>query len=203
MSSPELPLLIVDPVLFLGLGAFFLLLVSTVYAFWAVGGTVTSSINRVLVAISNLFLAAQLIIRWFDSGHFPVSNLYESLCFLTWCITLTHLLVERSFPSPLISAVISPFSLLTIAFASFALPDQLQQASPLVPALRSSWLVMHVTVIMCSYSALFVGSLLSGVVLFVDKSQSLQIRGNSIGIGSFRTEHSKNTIPDINNPLNI
>jgi cytochrome c-type biogenesis protein CcsB len=73
-----------------------------------------------------------------------------------------------------------------VAFASFALPDQLQQASPLVPALRSSWLVMHVSVIMLSYAALLVGSLLSLAVLFTDRDQGLKLRSSSIGSGGFR-----------------
>ena len=73
-----------------------------------------------------------------------------------------------------------------VAFASFALPDQLQQAAPLVPALRSSWLVMHVSVIMVSYAALLVGSLLSLAVLFTDRGQELQLRSSSIGSGGYR-----------------
>jgi cytochrome c-type biogenesis protein CcsB len=55
-----------------------------------------------------------------------------------------------------------------------------------VPALRSSWLVMHVSVIMISYAALLVGSLLSVAVLFTDRGNQLQLRSNSIGSGSFR-----------------
>ena len=70
-----------------------------------------------------------------------------------------------------------------IAFASFALPDQLQAASPLVPALRSSWLVMHVSVIMVSYAALLVGSLLSLAVLVMDRGEALELRSSSIGSG--------------------
>ena len=65
-----------------------------------------------------------------------------------------------------------PMGLGCIAFASFALPDQLQSAAPLVPALRSSWLVMHVSVIMVSYAALLVGSLLSLAVLLTDRGQT-------------------------------
>jgi cytochrome c-type biogenesis protein CcsB len=73
-----------------------------------------------------------------------------------------------------------------VAFASFALPDRLQEASPLVPALRSSWLVMHVSVIMISYAALLVGSLLSLAVLFTDRRNTLELRSSSIGSGGYR-----------------
>jgi len=138
------------------------------------------------VAAANLSLTAQLVLRWWQSGHFPISNLYESLCFLAWACTLTQLLVERSYPSPLVAAAATPMGLGCVAFASFALPDQLQQAAPLVPALRSSWLVMHVSVIMVSYAALLVGSLLSAAVLFTDRGRALELRSSSIGSGGYR-----------------
>ena len=177
-----------DPVLGLGLAAFALLLVALPLAFWSVSesGGQGSRIVRLLVAAANLSLTAQLVLRWWQSGHFPISNLYESLCFLAWACTLTQLLLERSYPSPLVAAAATPMGLGCVAFASFALPDQLQQAAPLVPALRSSWLVMHVSVIMVSYAALLVGSLLSAAVLFTDRGRALELRSSSIGSGGYR-----------------
>ena len=176
-----------DPVLLLGLGAFALLLLALPLSFWSVSGAGKgSSVVRLLVAGANLALTAQLVLRWWQSGHFPISNLYESLCFLAWACTLTQLLVERSYPSPLVAAAATPIGLGCVAFASFALPDQLQQAAPLVPALRSSWLIMHVSVIMVSYAALLVGSLLSAAVLVTDRGQSLELRSSSIGSGGYR-----------------
>jgi cytochrome c-type biogenesis protein CcsB len=178
-----------DPVLGLGLAAFALLLLVLPLSFWSLsegGGGRTASAVRTLVAAANLCLTAQLVLRWWDAGHFPISNLYESLCFLAWACTLTQLLVERSWPSPLVPAAATPMALGCVAFASFALPERLQEASPLVPALRSSWLVMHVSVIMLSYAALLVGSLLSVAVLFIDRGQALELRSSSIGSGGYR-----------------
>lgn len=181
-----MPDLLHDPVLGLGLLAFALLLVVLPLSFWSLSGGRSSTAVRLLVAAANLCLTAQLVLRWIDSGHFPISNLYESLCFLAWGCTLTQLLVERSWPSPLVPAAATPMALGCVAFASFALPDTLQGASPLVPALRSSWLVMHVSVIMLSYAALLVGSLLSMAVLFTDRGNALELRSSSIGSGGFR-----------------
>jgi len=180
------PDLLNDPVLGLGLLAFALLLLVLPLSFWSLSGGRNSTAVRLLVAAANLCLTAQLVLRWLDSGHFPISNLYESLCFLAWGCTLTQLLVERSWPSPLVPAAATPMALGCVAFASFALPDNLQEASPLVPALRSSWLVMHVSVIMLSYAALLVGSLLSMAVLFTDRGNVLELRSSSIGSGGFR-----------------
>jgi len=182
--------ILVDPILALGLIAFFILLISLPISFWSVAGQRTSSLTTFLIAIANLFLTSQLTLRWWQSGHFPVSNLYESLCFLTWGCTLTQLFVERAWKSPLIPAVATPVSLLTIGFASFVLPDDLQLSAPLVPALRSSWLVMHVSVIMCSYAALLIGSILSFGVFLVDSNKQLNIRNSSLGSGEFRQSSS-------------
>ena len=175
-----------EPVLGLGFIAFFILLLSLPIAFWSVAGGSNSSLAKFLIAIANLFLTSQLILRWWQSGHFPISNLYESLCFLSWSCTLTQLFVERAWSSPFVSAIATPISLLSIGFASFVLPENLQLSAPLVPALRSSWLIMHVSVIMCSYAALLIGSILSFGVFIVDWNNELSIRNSSFGSGEFR-----------------
>lgn len=184
MNNPLL-----DPVLLLGLLAFGSLLLALPLAFWALSGSPqapTAKLVRGLVVAANLLLTIQLLWRWLDSGHFPISNLYESLCFLAWGCTLTQLLVERSWPSGLVPAATTPMALACVAFASFALPETLKNAAPLVPALRSSWLVMHVSVIMMSYAALLVGSLLSVAVLITEPSKVLQLRSSSIGSGGYQ-----------------
>ena len=175
-----------DLVTGLGFGAFVLLLLALPIAFWSASAAKRMGVVQLLVALANLMLTAQLVLRWWESGHFPISNLYESLCFLAWACTLTQLLVERTWPSPIVPAAATPMGLGCIAFASFALPDQLQTSAPLVPALRSSWLVMHVSVIMVSYAALLVGSLLSLAVLFTDRGEALELRSSSIGSGGYR-----------------
>ena len=175
-----------DLVTGLGFGAFLLLLLAMPLAFWSAASKARTGSVQLLVALANLLLTSQLVLRWWESGHFPISNLYESLCFLAWACTLTQLLVERSWPSPIVAAAATPMGLGCIAFASFALPDQLQTSAPLVPALRSSWLVMHVSVIMVSYAALLVGSLLSLAVLVTDRGEALELRSSSIGSGGFR-----------------
>ena len=51
-------------------------------------------------------------------------------------------------------------ALFIVGFAGLSLPESMQAPSPLVPALKSNWLMMHVTVMMLSYASLIVGSLL-------------------------------------------
>ncbi len=182
--------LINDPVSVLGLLVFYILLVNFPISLGAAFTKKSSSIVRILTILVNVFITLQLIFRWSISGHFPISNLYESLYFLAWGISMGQLLIEREYQSPIIQSIAIPIELLTVAFACFVLPDELKLSSSLVPALRSSWLIMHVSVVMLSYAALIIGSLLSASVLFVNKNKPLQIRSSSTGIGGFKISNN-------------
>ena len=171
--------LIYDPVSVLGLLVFYILLVNLPISLSAFFQKKSFFTVRVLTVLINLLITLQLLFRWSISGHFPISNLYESLYFLTWGITMGQLVIEREYQSPIIPSIAIPIELLTVAFACFVLPEDLKLSSNLVPALRSSWLVMHVSVVMLSYAALIIGSLLSASVLFINKSKPLQIRSSS------------------------
>ena len=219
------------------------------------------SLPYIFMVISNLLLILLLLVRWKISGHFPLSNLYESLMFLAWCCTFLFLLYQTSLtfnvsntvpvfiksPSTLIQglevntnlpteglrpqydttqgfahashtgmegpqeatshnfwdkscdpqhnnlssagnnavntsvqpnvislekivgSIIASSALLMNAFATFSLPKEMQLAAPLVPALQSNWLMMHVTVMIISYATLIIGSLLSILFLILNK----------------------------------
>ena len=101
------------------------------------------------------------IMRWYESGHFPISNLYESLIFLSFIINIGILWLYNLTNNILLYCISSPAPLLINAFASFALSTSLQKSSPLIPALKSNWLLMHVTVMIISYGTLILGSLLA------------------------------------------
>ncbi len=181
--------LIYDPVSTFGILSFFILLINLPLSLITLFNKKFSSYVRFFTITINLLIALQLITRWLMSGHFPISNLYESLYFLVWGLSLGQLLVEREYPTPIIPAIAIPIELLTIAFACFVLPDDLRLSSNLVPALRSSWLIMHVSVVMLSYAALIIGSLLSASVLFINNNQPLQLRSSSTGIGGFKVSN--------------
>ena len=122
----------------------------------------------------NLSLALLLVIRWVEGKHFPLSNLYESLVFLSWSLTSVQLLIDLFLVptnTEFVGVVISPIALLTNAFSNFTLPAEMQRASSLVPALQSNWLMMHVTVMMLSYVALIVGSLFALAFLILAQFQ--------------------------------
>lgn len=141
-------------------------------------GTVFNpNLGNIVIVGANICLFSLLALRWKDSGHFPLSNLYESLMFLSWTCTSIHIFLirwGRSVASTtnldkLLGSVLAPAALFLNAFATFSLPKEMQQAGPLVPALQSNWLMMHVTVMIISYAALMLGSLLSIAFLIYNK----------------------------------
>jgi len=180
---------IYEPVSFLGILVFYILLINLPLTLISNFTKKIASIVRALTILVNISIAILLIFRWIISGHFPISNLYESLYFLVWGITLGQLLIEREYKSTIIQSLAISFELLTVSFACFVLPEDLKLSSNLVPALRSSWLIMHVSVVMLSYAALIIGSLLSASVLFINIKQPLQLRSSSTGIGGFRSSN--------------
>ncbi|NEQ26881.1 MAG: c-type cytochrome biogenesis protein CcsB, partial [Microcoleus sp. SIO2G3] len=138
------------------------------------------------MAIANLCIAALLGARWLEAGYFPLSNLYESLFFLAWGITAVHLVVENMSRSRLVGAITAPVAMAIAAFSALSLPAQMQHSEPLVPALKSNWLMMHVSVMLLSYAALLVGALLAIAFLVVTRGQAVELHGSSIGTGGYR-----------------
>ena len=138
------------------------------------------------LAIANLCMAALLGARWLEAGYFPLSNLYESLFFLTWGITTMHFVAEQMSRNRLVGVVTAPISMGIAAFATLTLPTEMQASAPLVPALKSNWLMMHVSVMMLSYATLMVGALLSIAFLVVTRGQDIELKGSSVGTGSYR-----------------
>ena len=63
--------------------------------------------------------------------------------------------------SSLAGIVLVSAALFIYTFATWVLPSEMREIQPLVPALKSNWLLMHVSIMLLSYSALIAGSLFS------------------------------------------
>jgi cytochrome c-type biogenesis protein CcsB len=172
----------------------FVVLLVTTLSYWLNALTFLPSkltfLNRFGVFIGFGFQTAFLITRWFYSNHFPLSNLYESVLFLCWALLgfLWYLLNQ----TPQLSSaswhqasgsILMPMILFLFMFALWSLPEQLKQTTALVPALQSNWLVMHVTVMILSYSALICGCLFAIaylVLCWFQPNCGLQLEGSSV-----------------------
>jgi len=134
-----------------------------------------AQIGKVSSIIANVLLFLILGSRWIIAGYFPLSNLYESLLFLTWTLLSIYLYLEYKTKSKIIGSVLIPIALLINGFANLTLSPEMQKASPLVPALQSNWLMMHVSMMMLSYATLIIGSLLCILFLVVSKYQDVRL----------------------------
>ena len=133
-------------------------------------------IGRISSLVANLLLFFVLASRWIIAGYFPLSNLYESLLFLTWTLLTIYLYLENKTKSKLMGAILIPVALLIMGFANLTLSPDMQKASPLVPALQSNWLMMHVSMMMLSYATLIMGSLLCILFLVISKYQEVDLQ---------------------------
>ncbi|HDZ89671.1 MAG: c-type cytochrome biogenesis protein CcsB [Deltaproteobacteria bacterium] len=117
-------------------------------------------LGRLGTVASLLGFAAQtagIILRWVESyqvgaGHAPFSNLYESLIFFAWTLMLLYLIVEWRTRNRTFGTFVTPLAFLAMAYASFS-PDISSKIQPLIPALKSNWLITHVITCFFGYAS--------------------------------------------------
>ena len=126
--------------------------------------------------LCNIILFYILLHRWIIFGYFPLSNLYESLLFLTWIILSGYLYIEKQTKSKLIGSISLPITLLIIAFASFILSPDMQAENSLPAALNSYWLTYHVSCMILSYGTLIIGSILCLLFLVISNYQQVNLK---------------------------
>jgi ABC-type transport system involved in cytochrome c biogenesis permease subunit len=115
-----------------------------------------------------LSMAVSLGIRWHVSGRAPLSNQYESMLFLLWAlIAIYFLFLSVSYPAlEWLAPWVSGLAL--VAVGGISMLDS--SIEPLVPALQSNWLLIHVSTTLLGYAALalaFLGGLV--YLLYVPK----------------------------------
>ncbi|MCS7280490.1 MAG: cytochrome c biogenesis protein CcsA [Desulfobacterota bacterium] len=110
-----------------------------------------------------------LIVRWIESykigfGHAPLSNYYESLVIFSWCITGIALILRKKLISNIIYLLAIGGSFLIMAYANLS-PTIDREIRPLLPALQSNWLHIHVLTCFIAYASFFL-SFICGVLFF-------------------------------------
>nr|USG95815.1 cytochrome c biogenesis protein [Girardinia suborbiculata subsp. suborbiculata]USG95900.1 cytochrome c biogenesis protein [Girardinia suborbiculata subsp. suborbiculata]USG95984.1 cytochrome c heme attachment protein [Girardinia suborbiculata subsp. suborbiculata] len=110
-----------------------------------------------------------LVTRWIYLQHLPLSNLYESLIFLSWSFSSIHMVpyLKKMKTYLNLNAITAPSAIFTQGFATSGLLTEMNQSEILVPALQSHWLMMHVSMMVLGYAALLCGSLLSLALLVI------------------------------------
>ena len=120
------------------------------------------------IVITFVGITGLLFTRWIYSGHFPLSNLYESLIFLSWAFSIIHMVsCFNKKQKEHLNVITAPSAFLIQGFATSGLLNKMPQSTILVPALQSQWLMMHVSMMILGYGALLCGSLLSMALLVI------------------------------------
>ena len=110
--------------------------------------------------------------RWSVAGRPPFSNMYEMLLSFVWTLALLTLIAERAYKVKIIGSITMPITVVSVILMQL-LPSDVR---PLVPALQSTWLQVHVTLAMLSYAACAVSCALAMMFLIQDnmKTESFQ-----------------------------
>jgi cytochrome c-type biogenesis protein CcsB len=149
----------------------------------------TASRNRSLGTVSSILLiiglfihSGGLVARWLEThqtgyGYVPLSNMYESLVFFSWTIVLIYLILELKYQQKVIGVFVTPFAFLAIALTSI-IPGIDAKITPLMPALQSNWLTIHVTTCFFGYAAFAVSFGVSILYLIREKKGSPREEGS-------------------------
>ncbi|HVN95993.1 MAG TPA: cytochrome c biogenesis protein CcsA [Syntrophorhabdaceae bacterium] len=151
------------------------------------------SVVWILFYITFTLHTVGILLRWLESyrlgiGHAPLSNFYESLIFYAWSVTGLLIVMKKRIGIPAITCLGSTAALVLMGFASLS-PTVERSIEPLVPALQSNWLHIHVMTCFVAYAAFAVASMASilrvaGMGRFAPSAERLdEINYKSIIIG--------------------
>jgi len=121
------------------------------------GRDIFGRLATIVTAVGFAVQTIAIVLRWVESygmgiGHAPFSNLYESLIFFAWTVILLYLLIEWRTKNRTLGAFVTPLAFLALAYASFS-PNIRSHIQPLIPALKSNWLITHVITCFFGYAA--------------------------------------------------
>ena len=119
------------------------------------------SIGLLILAFClNLTMVAK---RSIEAGHPPFSNLYESLIFYACCTAFVYLIFEFIYNFRVVGALASVLAMLILLYATL----QDDTIRPIMPALKSNWMLVHVVTYMIGYAAFGISFVTSIIFLVV------------------------------------
>src|ERR1700675_2254722 len=106
--------------------------------------------------------------RWYEAGHPPFASIYEMLLSFVWTLAALTLIAEKKYGVKVIGTVTMPVAIVGVILMQL-LPSEVR---PLVPALQSTWLHVHVTLAMLAYAACALSFALAMMFLIQDKMKT-------------------------------
>src|SRR4051812_6970270 len=93
---------------------------------------------------------------WFMLSHPPYTNLFDALNFVAWAMMVCYLIIERKWGLRIVGVLAVALALVAMGEASLVTDKQIE---PLVPALQSYWILIHVGMLFVSYSLFTLGAI--------------------------------------------
>jgi cytochrome c-type biogenesis protein CcsB len=121
--------------------------------------------------------------RWYEAGHPPFASIYEMLLSFVWTLAVLTLVAEKKFGVKVIGTVTMPVAIVGVVLMQLLRTD----VHPLVPALQSTWLHVHVTLAMLAYAACALSFALALMFLIQDKvsNETFLAATSLFGIGVY------------------
>ncbi len=106
--------------------------------------------------------------RWYVAGHPPFASVYEMLLSFVWTLAALTLIAEKRYGVKVIGTVTMPVAIVGVVLMQLLRSE----VKPLVPALQSTWLHVHVTLAMLAYAACALSFALAMMFLIRDKMKT-------------------------------
>lgn len=122
-------------------------------------GKVFSILGIALTWVGFILQIVYFISRWIVAGHAPVSNLYEFMTFFAIMLVGSFLIMYYLYRQSVMGLFALPIALIILGYANaFS-----KEITPLIPALQSNWLTIHVLTVAFSSAVLSI-AFVSGII---------------------------------------
>ncbi|MDD1721296.1 MAG: c-type cytochrome biogenesis protein CcsB [Euryarchaeota archaeon] len=123
------------------------------------------SMGLTLAFFGFAFETIALANRWFYTGHPPWVTTYEVMAFFAWTLVGAYLILNFRSNYKSVGIIVAPLAFIIMGFSSM----QSANPEPLVPALQSVWLLIHVPIVILAYGAFAVAFAASALYLWKDR----------------------------------
>ncbi|HHT9109825.1 MAG TPA: c-type cytochrome biogenesis protein CcsB [Candidatus Brocadiaceae bacterium] len=153
-----------------------------VYIFASIGyivreiwrSSVTKWVSLGLLILAFCFNLAMVATRSIEAGHPPFSNLYESLVFYACCTAFIYIVFEFVYNFRIVGALAAVLSMLILFYATL----QDDTIRPIMPALKSNWMLIHVVTYMLGYAAFGI-AFVTSIIFLVVKPFAKKTKGDA------------------------
>jgi len=145
---------------------FFLLAALISFVYWFTRNGKIGAVSLAVSILATFVLTVSLVVRYINVGHIPYVQLYETYLFVAWSTALIAVIADLWVKSRLPSTIANIAAGLVLVYI-WQWPDVAREGRPLVPALDSPWLDVHIATAFLSYAGFAIAA--GASILFLVK----------------------------------